>query len=104
MPKSIEEQVEDWGKKQLKKTKYYTKTEIINPEIEKALKIAPSKKGGNGSNFPDIKLFIQTKSLRKIPVMVEVKGKKGALWWMNFKIQMNFNTQYYQLFIKQISQ
>lgn len=45
MPKSIEEQVEDWGKKQLKKTKYYTKTEIINPEIEKALKITPSKKG-----------------------------------------------------------
>lgn len=29
MPKSIEEQVEDWGKKQLKKTKYYTKTEIM---------------------------------------------------------------------------
>ena len=83
MPKSIEEQVEDWGKKQLKKTKYYTKTEIINPEIEKALKIAPSKKGGNGSNFPDIKLFIQTKSLRKIPVMVEVKGKKGALIKVN---------------------
>ena len=82
MPKSIEEQVEDWGKKQLKKTKYYTKTEIINPEIEKALKIAPSKKGGNG-NFPDIKLFIQTKSLRKIPVMVEVKGKKGALIKVN---------------------
>lgn len=67
MPKSIEEQVEDWGKKQLKKTKYYTKTEIINPEIEKALKIAPSKKGGNGSNFPDIKLLFRRNHFGRFP-------------------------------------
>ncbi|WP_026524152.1 HsdM family class I SAM-dependent methyltransferase [Butyrivibrio sp. MB2005] len=79
MAKSIEEQIEDWGKKQLGKTKYYTKTESINPEIENALKTAPSKSGGSGTNYPDIKLFIETKSLRKIPVMIEVKGTKGAL-------------------------
>ncbi|MCI9125937.1 MAG: N-6 DNA methylase [Eubacterium sp.] len=79
MAKSIEEQVEDWGKKQLGKTKYYTKTESINPEIETALKTAPSKSGGSGTNYPDIKLFIETKTLRKIPVMIEVKGTKGAL-------------------------
>ena len=79
MAKSIEEQIEDWGKKQLGKTKYYTKTESINPEIETALKTAPSKSGGSGANYPDIKLFIETKSLRKIPVMIEVKGKKGDL-------------------------
>lgn len=79
MAKSIEEQIEDWGKKQLGKTKYYTKTESINPEIESALKMAPSKSGGSGANYPDIKLFIETKSLRKIPVIIEVKGKKGAL-------------------------
>ncbi len=36
--KSIEEQVEDLCKKQLKGVKYYTKTEIINEEIEFALK------------------------------------------------------------------
>ena len=54
---SIEEQVEDIAKKQLSEIKYYTKTEVINSEIEKALKIAPSKSGGSGKNFPDIKLF-----------------------------------------------
>ena len=54
MAKSIEEQVEDWGKKQLGKTKYYTKTESINSEIEAALKKAPSKSGGTGTNYPDI--------------------------------------------------
>ena len=74
---SIEEQVEDIAKKQLSEIKYYTKTEVINSEIEKALKIAPSKSGGSGKNFPDIKLFIETKDLRYIPVMIEVKGKKG---------------------------
>lgn len=79
MAKSIEEQVEDWGKKQLGKTKYYTKTESINHEIETALKTAPSKTGGTGTNYPDIKMFIETKTLRKIPVMIEVKGKKEAL-------------------------
>lgn len=79
MAKSIEEQVEDWGKKQLGKTKYYTKTESINSEIEAALKKAPSKSGGTGTNYPDIKMFIETKTLRKIPVMIEVKGTKGSL-------------------------
>ena len=65
MAKSIEEQNEDWGKKQLEQTKYFTKTESINPEIENALKIAPSKSGGVGTNYPDIKLFIETKSRQR---------------------------------------
>lgn len=80
---SIEEQVEDIAKKQLSEIKYYTKTEVINSEIEKALKIAPSKSGGSGKNFPDIKLFIETKDLRYIPVMIEVKGKKGDFIKLN---------------------
>ncbi|MBO4629876.1 MAG: N-6 DNA methylase [Treponema sp.] len=75
MSNSIEEKVEDWCKKQL--DKYYTKTESINEEIEKALKLAPSKNGGDGNNYPDIKCFIESESLRKIPVMIEVKGIKG---------------------------
>ena len=74
---SIEERVEDWCKQQFKGQKYYTKTESINPEIEDAIRKAPSKKGGSGSNFPDIKCFIQTASMRRIPVMIEVKGTKG---------------------------
>ena len=75
--RSIEEQVEDLAKKQLVGVKYYTKTETINSEIEAALKAAPSKSGGAGSNYPDIKLLLETKKLRRIPVMIEVKGKKG---------------------------
>lgn len=75
--KSIEEQVEDLCKQQLQSVKYYTKTENINEEIEHALKEAPSKSGGSGTNYPDIKLFIETKDCKSIPVMIEVKGKKG---------------------------
>ena len=72
MARSIEELIEDWAKGQLKEVKYYTKTESINTET------APSKSGGAGANIPDIKLLIETKDLRYIPVMIEVKGKKGA--------------------------
>lgn len=80
MSKSIEEQVEDLVKKWLlaDKIKYYTKTESINNEIDEALKKSPSKSGGRGLNFPDIKLFIETNQMRKIPVMIEVKGTKGS--------------------------
>lgn len=73
---SIEEQVEDWCKRQFGSQTYYTKTDPINPEIEDALRKAPSKKGGSGPNFPDIKCVIETSSLRRIPVMIEVKGTK----------------------------
>lgn len=78
MGKSIEEIVEDKCKEQLKTIKYYTKNDFINEEIECALKTYPSKKGGLGINYPDIKLFIETKELDRIPVMIEVKGTKGA--------------------------
>ena len=78
---SIEEQIEDIAKKQLDdiQIKYFTKTEEINSEIDNALKKSPSKSGGMGNNYPDIKLFLQTKTGRKIPVMIEVKGTKGVL-------------------------
>ena len=77
MTHSIEERVEDWCKQQFRGQKYYTKTESINPEIEDALRKAPSKKGGTGTNYPDIKCFIETNQMRRIPVMIEVKGTKG---------------------------
>lgn len=86
MAKSIEEQIEDCAKQWLlkdKNIKYFTKTESINGEIEEALKQAPSKSGGKGTNFPDIKLFIETKKMRKIPVMIEVKGTKGNFIKLN---------------------
>jgi len=77
--RSIEEQIEDYAKSLFKKnnTKFFTKTESINQEIEDALKNALSKSGGNGGNAPDIKLFVESASLERFPVMIEVKGKVG---------------------------
>ena len=83
--KSIEEKIEDWCKNQFKGQKYYTKTEAINPEIEIALNKAPSKQGGSGKNYPDIKCLLFSENGRKIPVMIEVKGKKGDLIKVNAK-------------------
>ena len=84
MAKSIEEKIEDIAKQQLKefKVEYYTKTASINTEIDEALKNAPSKNGGVGSNFPDIKCFIDYKG-RKLPVMIEIKGRKEDLEKLN---------------------
>ena len=83
--KSIEEKIEDWCKKQFKGQKYYTKTEAINSEIDIALNKAPSKQGGSGKNYPDIKCLLFSENGRKIPVMIEVKGKKGDLIKVNTK-------------------
>lgn len=84
MAKSIEEKIEDIAKQQLKefKVEYYTKTASINTEIDEALKNAPSKNGGVGSNFPDIKCFIDYKG-RKLPVMIEIKGRKEDIEKLN---------------------
>lgn len=48
---SIEETVELWAKEQLKGIKLYPKTDFINPQIEKALKTEPSKKGTLNENL-----------------------------------------------------
>lgn len=78
---SIEEKREDNLKEQLRGLgiRYFYKTEGINTEIDNALSLYPSKSGGSGKNYPDLKLFVQTQDLRKIPVMIEVKGEKGKL-------------------------
>ena len=75
---SIEESVEQWAKEQLRGVKLYPKTDFINPQIEKALKSSPSKSGGKGVNYPDIKCILSTPN-GEIPVMIEVKGTKDAL-------------------------
>ena len=75
---SIEEIVEQWAKEQLKGLKLYAKNDFVNAQIEKALKTAPSKKGGKGPNYPDIKCIIPAAD-GDIPVMIEVKGMKDAL-------------------------
>ena len=79
--KSVEEQVEDTAKAWLTKYKLktYTKTQSINSEIDTAMKKAPSKSGGSGGNYPDIRLLLSTKSKKKYPIIIEVKGTKGKL-------------------------
>lgn len=77
MAKSIEEKVEDQAKEQLKtlKVHYFTKTESINSEIDAALNAAPSKSGGKGPNYPDIKVLLTMPDMSMLPVMIEAKGK-----------------------------
>lgn len=91
---SIEEQIEFWCKNQLKeKIRIFVKTEHINHEIDKALKEAPSKSGGEGNNFPDLKCLIETPELRRIPVMIEVKGTKGDLVKITNGVVANFDSK-----------
>lgn len=77
--KSIEEKIEDIAKKQLDENQvvHFAKTESVNTEIDEALAKAESKSGGRGGNYPDIKLLIEFPDMKRIPVMIEVKGKKG---------------------------
>ena len=83
MAHSIEEKVEDWAKQQFEAGSYFTKTQSINHEIDEALKKAPSKTGGSGNNYPDIKFLLQSPQGNNLPVMIEVKGKKGDLIKLN---------------------
>ena len=78
---SVEEKVEEYYKAQLDKLKirHYGKTESVNHTIEDALKNADSKSGNSGNNYPDIKLLLENKTRRNIPVMTEAKGSKGKL-------------------------
>ncbi len=78
---SVEEKVEEFYKKELDKLNIlrYGKNQTINRTIEDALKQADSKSGNCGNNYPDIKVFLQNKTRRDIPVMIEAKGSKGKL-------------------------
>lgn len=78
---SIEEKVEEHYKSLLDALgiRHFGKTEEINGSITKALEEAKSKSGGDGNNYPDIKLLLDNKAGRRIPVMIEAKGTKGKL-------------------------
>ncbi|MGN0890811.1 MAG: class I SAM-dependent DNA methyltransferase [Candidatus Spyradenecus sp.] len=81
MAKSVEELVEDRAKRWLDdcQVSYYAKNEELNAEIGAALREFPSKKGGQGGNFPDIQVMIEPIKGLYLPVMIEVKGSPGAL-------------------------
>ncbi|CRF47056.1 restriction enzyme BcgI alpha chain-like protein [Helicobacter heilmannii] len=78
---SQEETIEDQIKRELENLKipYYAKTSAIDEDTQRALQKAPSKGGGSGKNYPDLKLLLNTPSARKLPVMIEIKGLKGRL-------------------------
>lgn len=78
---SVEERVEEYYKKVLDHLgiRYFSKTEEINSTITKVLKEADSKSGNSGTNYPDIKMLLQNKTRRDIPVMIEAKGSKNKL-------------------------
>ena len=78
---SMEEKVEEYYKAQLDslKIRHYGKTESVNRTVDDALKNADSKSGNGGNNYPDIKILLQNRTRRDIPVMVEAKGTKGRL-------------------------
>lgn len=78
---SVEENVEQYYKNKLDNLgiRHYSKTEKINKSIDDALKNADSKSGNKGNNYPDIKLLLEDKHRRNIPVMIEAKGSKGKL-------------------------
>ncbi|MBB1086305.1 HsdM family class I SAM-dependent methyltransferase [Limosilactobacillus fastidiosus] len=81
MVKSVEEKVEEHYKRLFDtyEIRHYGKTEQINEEISNGLKLATSKSGGKGNNYPDIQLLLDNGYSRRIPVMVEAKGGKRKL-------------------------
>ena len=93
--KSIEEKVEDCGKQWLNayKLEYFSKTESINPEIDDAMRKAPSKAGGSGGNYPDIRLLLTSNSTKSYPVIIEVKGTQGSLDKLNAENEIENTTK-----------
>lgn len=77
--RSIEGDVQDQCKSWLGKEKFYIGNAYINSEIENALQKSPSKNGGKGRNYPDIQLLLDSSYLSNVPVMIEVKGKRGLM-------------------------
>lgn len=79
--KSVEEKVEEYFKELLKSNgiRTYIKNENMRYDIDRALKEADSKSGGNGGNYPDIKFILCNSYQVSLPVMVEAKGSRNRL-------------------------
>lgn len=82
--KSVEPEIEILGNNWLSSLniKQYPKQTPFNDSIDLALRNAPSKKGGNGGNFPDNKLFIIDEQLNEWIFMIEYKGYKDSLAYL----------------------
>lgn len=81
MAKSIEPYVKEWFVKTMSEnnTEYKTEQDSYNQDIEAALKKAPSKNGGSGSNRPDFQMLVIGKDMTQYPVMIEAKGTEKKL-------------------------
>ncbi|MFD0965485.1 class I SAM-dependent DNA methyltransferase [Seminibacterium arietis] len=79
--KSVEPNIADLVNGWLKQYKldYKLEQESLNNEIDKALNEYASKSGGKGGNRPDAKLLLETKTLKKYPILIEYKGYKDKL-------------------------
>lgn len=78
--KSVEPDITAWANRQLEKNglKFAREQSVIDNQITKALTMEPSKHGGLGGGRPDTHLLISNGAI-EIPVIIEYKGKKGAL-------------------------
>lgn len=81
MQKSIEPYVKEWFAIKMRDNHTECKAEqdSCNYDIETALKKAPSKSGGKGSNRPDFQILVKNKNLDWYPVVVEAKGTEKKL-------------------------
>ena len=91
MSRSIEPEVELNARRlfQEHSTPFIDKNGCINEEIDRALKSALSKQGGEGGNKPDIQLMVSDSKMHNIPVMIEAKGTANKL----IKIDKNGNIE-----------
>ena len=89
--KSIETNIKKIGNKWLSDygLDYKIDNEELNDEIDKALKQYPTKRGGEGTNFPDVKLLLKDKYSNYYPIFIEYKGKQNKL------VKLDNNKQVY---------
>jgi len=83
---SIEPNIADLGNGWLKSygLDYKLEQASLNSEIDKALKLYPSKTGGTGINRPDASILITHKKTGKhYPILIEYKGYKDKLIKLN---------------------
>ncbi|GAK31379.1 N-6 DNA methylase [Weissella oryzae SG25] len=81
MVKSFETSVKQWADEQIRHLGWPiigSEEQVIDADIERALKTNPSKSGGNGGGRPDYSLIIEDGE-KRIPVFVEYKGAKNKL-------------------------
>ena len=82
---SVEPNIADLANGWLKSYRldYKLEQESLNTEIDQALNDYASKNGGMGGNRPDAKLLLQDKNLVYYPILIEYKGYKDKLVFLD---------------------